>query len=153
MNQRTSQLARILAHRIKREQLCQRRVAICQRAITATEGRLAELHRQQQALRRTQTAAATVTVQWHQHRQQLVDVLARRIERAWRIVGRLQERARRRQTELVRAAQTRRVTETVLSRITQEACRAARRAEGRQFDNLVRTSRAARTRNSHVITT
>ncbi len=153
MNQRSSQLARILAHRIKREQLCQRRLAICRRALTATEGRLAQLYRQQQALSRTESAAATVTVQWHQHRQRLVDVLEQRTDSTHRMRGRLDERAHRRQTELVRAAQMRRATETVLSRITQEAFRAARQAEGRQFDNLVRTSRAVRTRNSHAITT
>ena len=152
MNQRRSQLARILAHRLKREQLCQRRVAVCQRTLAVTEERVAQLLRQQQALYRAESTVATVTVQWHQHRQRLVEALERHIAKAERIRARLQERAHRRQSELVSAAQMRRATETVLSRLAQEACRAAHQAEGRQFDNLVRTTQGAAPPTSHAIT-
>ncbi len=153
MNHETRRLSRIQDQRIKREQLCQRRVAICQRVLTAAEARLTTLYKQQHLLRHSVGTLPAATIQWYQNRQLAFTALCRRIERTERLRQRLAQRTANKETELVRAAQMRRAAETALARLEQEAGQIVRRAEDKRFDDMVRTAQINGTLKANAATT
>lgn len=147
MNKRIARMDKILNHRAEREQLCQRRAAICRRLQHAAEARLAKLHREQTTLRNDAGRQVPDTVDWHQRCQRALADLDRRITRIQRTHQRLKQRASRRQAELVNAAQLRRAAQKAITRLQQQATQAARRSRQRRFDDLVRTVQV--TNNPH----
>ena len=138
MNERIARMGNILNNRADREQLCQRRAAICRRMQHAAEARLAKLRREQAALR-NDVGPPAATVHWHQQRQRALTELKRRITRIQGIHQQLKQRASRRQAELVNAAQLRRAAQKGTARLQQRAAQAAQRSRQRRFDDLVRT--------------
>ncbi len=149
----SSRLCRVLAHRLKHEQLCGRRVAICQRAMAAAENRLAALDQQERVLRQSVSTSAIATIQWHQHRQRTAQALRWHIEKTEQLRHGLAERMHGRRAELVGAAQMRRATETALARRDEESRRATRRAADKHIDELVRAKLISRTVCDDAITT
>jgi len=153
MNERIARMGKILEHRAEREQLCQRRVAICRRLQHAAEARLAKLHREQAALRSTAGKQAPATVHWYQQCQRVLANLDRRITRVQRTHRRLKQRASRRQAELVGAAQLRRAAQKAITRLQQQATQAAQRSRQRRFDDLVRTEQVIHNPNFNATVT
>ena len=149
----TGRLGRVLDRRLKHEQLCQCRLAICRRALAAAEVRLAVLRQQEQALRQSFSTGPVGTIQWHQHRQRLAEALREQLDKTEQLRCRLAERMHGRRAELVGAAQIRRATETALARREQESRRAARRAADKCLDELVRAKLIARTVCDDAVTT
>ena len=139
MNERIARMGKILNHRADREQLCQRRAAICRRLQHAAEARLAKLRPEQTALRNDAGRQVPTTAHWHQQRQRALADLDRRIGRIQGTHQQLAQRASRRQAELVNAAQLRRATQKAITRLQQQATQAAKRSRQRRFDDLART--------------
>ena len=132
-------MANILNNRADREQLCQRRAVICRQLVHTAEAKLSGLHHEQTALRNTTGRQVPATVDWHQRRQRALADLDRRITQIQRTHQRLKQRASRRQSELVNAAQLRRAAQKGTARLQQQATQTARRSRQRRFDDLVRT--------------
>jgi len=143
MNTRIAQMGKILNNRASRERLYQRRAAICRQLVHTAEARLAKLRREQTALRTAVSSQVPATAHWHQQRQRLLANLDRRITRTQDTHQRLKQRASRRQTELVNAAQLRRAAQKATTRLQQQAAQAARRSRQKRFDDLVRTEQVS----------
>ncbi len=153
MNERIARMGNILSNCADREQLCQRRAAICRRLQHAAEARLAKLRRQQTALRNATAIPGSVTIQWHQQRQRALADLDRRITRIQGIQQQLKQRASRRQAELVNAAQLRRAAQKATARLQQQATQAAQRSRQRRLDDLVRTAQVGHNPNFNATVT
>ena len=153
MNERITQMGKILNHRASREQLCQRRAAICRQLAGAAEDRLAKLRREQAALRNGAGRQVPATIHWHQQRQRALADLDRRIRRIQGIHQQLKQRGSRRQAELVNAAQLRRAAQKVTARLQQQVAQAGRRSQQKRFDDLVRTKQIIRNSTSNATIT
>jgi len=147
MNERIARMGKILDNRAGREQLYQRRAAICRQLVHTAEAKLSGLQLEQTALRNTIGRQVPCTVDWHQRRQRTLADLDRRITRIQGIHQRLKQRASRRQAELVNSAQLRRAAQKGTARLQQQATQAAQRSRQRRLDDLVRTVQITNTPN------
>ena len=139
MTERYKRLEKTLSQRLSHEQLCQRRTAVCQGWLQAVERRLARLQAADAQVRGGRGGPGQATkIHWHQDEQRYLQALQSRLERTQRLGQRLGLRLEARETEVVKAAQHRRATQTALGRIEEGVRQTAVRNSRKSFDELVR---------------
>ncbi len=137
MPNRDQRLDNILNYRLRREQLYQRRAAICGRWLQAAQGRLLRLRQTVDQVRANHPPSGQAYARWYQDQQSYLRALHTQIAGLQHLRIRLQHRLQRRQSQLTIAAQYRRATETALARVRGEVTRDAAQNKDKEFTQLV----------------
>ena len=150
MTSRYRRLDKILQYRISRERLYQRRAAVCRHWLQTALQRIDSLHQVCHKVRAGRPPGEIARLHSQQDQQYYLRAAQKRIVQVEGLRRRLQQRLQHRQSQLKKAAQYRRATETTLERIEQEVNQALAQNRDKELNELGRLKLLSRRLNRDV---